>query len=85
MTHWYKKNNHVISSEGVLLFRKPKTKKKSHDNQSQQRQQATESGRALVTNIDCKGHWGLLYNELLYNFCIWRMSTHEALHCNLNK
>ena len=80
MTRWYKKNNHVISSEGVLLFRKPKQRKKSHDNQSQQRQLATESGRALVTNIDCKGHWGLLYN-----FCIWRMSTHEALHCNLNK
>ena len=43
-------------------------RKKSHDNQSRQRQLATESGRALVTNVDCKGHWGLLYNELLYNF-----------------
>lgn len=31
-------------------------RKKSHDNQLQQRQLATESGRALVTNVDCKGH-----------------------------
>lgn len=77
MTHWYENNNHVTSSER-------RQRKKSHDNQLQQRQLATESGRALVTNVDCKGHWGLLYNELLYNFCIWTMSTHEPLHCNLN-
>lgn len=69
---------------GFYYLESLRQRKKSHDNQLQQRQLATESGRALVTNVDCKGHWGLLYNELLYNFCIWRMSTHEPLHCNLN-
>lgn len=69
---------------GFYYLESLRQRKKSHDNQLQQRQLATESGRALVTNVDCKGHWGLLYNELLYNFCICTMSTHEPLHCNLN-
>ena len=56
MTHWYKKIIMLSHLRGCYYLENLRQRKKSHDNQSQQRQLATESGRALVTNVDCKGH-----------------------------
>ena len=46
MTHWYKKKMIILSHLREFYYLESlRQRKKSHDNQLQQRQEATESGR----------------------------------------